>query len=95
MPISERHNPTAIQIAERLKGAGFRARVDQRNEKINVKIRKAQLEKIPYMLVLGDKEVENGTVAVRNRFEGDLGSFSFEKFLELIEDLKKNKAARP
>ena len=47
------------------------------------------------MLVLGDKEVENGTVAVRNRFEGDLGAFSFEKFLELIEDLKKNKTARP
>ena len=71
---------------------GFRSRADLRNEKINGKIRKAQMEKIPYMVVLGDKEVENGTLSVRNRFEGDLGPFSFEKFLELIEDLKKNKA---
>ncbi len=95
MPLSERHNPAAVRVAEKLTGAGFRARIDLRNEKINVKIRKAQLDKIPYMLVLGDKEAENGTVAVRNRFEGDLGAFSFEKFLELIEDLKKNKAVRP
>jgi threonyl-tRNA synthetase len=95
MPISERHNTAASQLSEKLVDLGFRARADLRNEKINGKIRKAQMEKIPYMVVLGDKEIENGSLAVRNRFEGDLGPFSFEKFVELIEDLKKNKLSRP
>jgi threonyl-tRNA synthetase len=95
MPISERHNTAASQLSEKLVSLGFRSRADLRNEKINGKIRKAQMEKIPYMVVLGDKEVENGTLSVRNRFEGDLGPFSFEKFVELIEDLKKNKLSRP
>ena len=69
-------------------GRRLRAKSDLRNEKINLKIRQAQLEKIPYMVVIGDKEVENGMLSVRNRFDGDMGTFSFEKFLELIQDLR-------
>jgi threonyl-tRNA synthetase len=95
MPISERHTEASFAIAAKLAAHGFRSRVDHRNEKVNMKIRKAQLEKVPYMLVIGDKELENGSVSVRNRFEGDRGSFSFEKFLELIQDLRKNRATRP
>jgi threonyl-tRNA synthetase len=95
LPISERHNESAHQFKAKLAQGEFRVKVDTRNEKVNVKIRKAQLEKIPYMIVIGDKELENGTLSVRNRFGGDLGTFSFEKFLQLVQDLRQLKAVRP
>jgi threonyl-tRNA synthetase len=95
MPISERHLGRVRQVESLVSAAGFRVKSDARNEKVNLKIREAQLEKIPYMVIVGDKEVENGTLSVRNRFEGDLGTFSFEKFLELIQDLRQKKAVRP
>jgi threonyl-tRNA synthetase len=95
LPISERHNESAHQLKAKLAQGELRIKVDTRNEKVNVKIRKAQLEKIPYMIVIGDKELENGTLSVRNRFEGDLGTFSFEKFLQLVQDLRQVKAVRP
>jgi threonyl-tRNA synthetase len=95
MPISERHSERVHQLESMLSAAGFRANSDTRNEKVNLKIRKAQLEKVPYMVIVGDREVENGTLSIRNRFEGDLGTFSFEKFLELIQDLRQTKAVRP
>jgi len=95
LPISDRHNEAAHQLQARLMQENIRVKADLRNEKVNVKVRKAQLEKIPYMVILGDKEVENGTLAVRNRFQGDLGTFSFEKFLELLEDLRNKKSVRP
>jgi threonyl-tRNA synthetase len=95
LPISDRHNGYARELQEGLGGEGFRVKSDLRNEKVNVKVRKAQLDKIPYMVILGDKEIEHKTLAVRNRFEGDLGTFSFEKFLELVNDLRDRKSVRP
>ena len=95
MPISERHLERVTQLEVQLKGAGFRVKSDVRNEKVNVKIRKAQLEKVPFMVIIGDREVENGTLSVRNRFNGDLGTFSFEKFRELIQDLIQTRAVMP
>jgi threonyl-tRNA synthetase len=95
LPISERHNAYAQELQSQLAGEGFRAKTDLRNEKVNVKVRNAQLEKVPYMVILGDKELEHKTLAVRNRFEGDLGTFSFEKFLELVKDLRDKKSVRP
>jgi threonyl-tRNA synthetase len=95
LPISDRHNGYARELQEQLVGEGFRVKSDLRNEKVNVKVRKAQLEKIPYMVIIGDKELENKSLAVRNRFEGDLGTFSFEKFLELVKDLRDKKSVRP
>jgi threonyl-tRNA synthetase len=95
LPISEKHTQAVQKLCDKLVAAQFRAKVDLRNEKINLKIRRAQLDKVPFMLVIGDKEVENGMLSVRNRFDGDMGTFSFEKFLELIQHLKSTRAVRP
>lgn len=81
MPISERQTDAVNAVAERLKAAGLRVEADLRNEKIGYKIREAQVQKVPYMLVLGDKEVESGTVSVRSRKDGDIGSMPVEDFL--------------
>ena len=83
MPISERQADAATEVTEQLKAAGLRAEADLRNEKIGYKIREAQMQKVPYMLIIGDKEAESGTVSVRRRGEnGDLGSMSVEEFLQ-------------
>lgn len=82
LPIADRHHEYCYQVNERLREASLRSEVDNRNEKIGRKIRESQLEKIPYMLIVGDREVESGTVAVRSREEGDLGPRSVEEFLE-------------
>ena len=95
LPISQRHGEAASALQARLAQEKIRVRTDLRNEKVNAKIRRAQLEKVPFMVILGDREVEKGTLSVRNRFDGDLGSFSFEKFLDLIQDLRNKKAVRP
>ncbi len=81
LPISERLHDEAAQVEKTLQTAGLRVTSDMRNEKIGYKIREAQLEKIPYMLIVGDKEVENHTVSVRSRKAGDLGSISLDEFL--------------
>ena len=81
LPISERQAETGKGVAERLKAAGLRAEVDLRSEKIGYKIREAQVQKVPYMLVIGDKEAESGTVSVRSRKEGDVGVQSVDDFL--------------
>lgn len=81
LPIGERQHEYANQLKARLEEAGMRVEVDNRNEKIGYKIREAQLEKVPYMLVLGDKEVEARTVGVRSRKEGDIGQMSIEDLL--------------
>ena len=81
LPISERLHDEAAQVEKTLQAAGLRVTSDMRNEKIGYKIREAQLEKIPYMLIVGDKEVENHTVSVRSRKAGDLGSISLDEFL--------------
>ncbi len=84
LPISERTHEYAAQIASKMSAAGFRLETDDRNEKIGYKIREAQLMKIPYMLVIGDKEAEEGVVAVRSRKEGDLGTMTLDAFMEKL-----------
>ena len=78
VPISEVQADYAHQVCEKLVNMGIRAEVDDRNEKMGYRIREAQLQKIPYMLVLGENEKQSGTVAVRNRKKGDLGVMSFD-----------------
>ena len=72
----------ANAFADKCREAGIRIEVDARNEKIGYKIREAQLQKIPYMLIIGEKEMAEGTVAVRSRKSGDLGSMPCEEFLQ-------------
>lgn len=92
LPISERQHDYAKQVYAQLHAAGIRVEVDARNEKIGYKIREAQNEKIPYMLVVGDKEVENGTVSVRARKDGDLGAMAVDAFRAKILDEIATKA---
>jgi len=92
LPIIDKQNEYAEDIANRLRNLGVRVEVDSRNEKIGYKIREAQLEKIPYMLVIGDKEMQNGQVAVRSRKEGDLGPMNFEDFAKKITEEIASKA---
>ena len=92
LPITDRHTEYARKVAELLKLAGIRAELDDRSEKINLKIRDAQLQKIPYMLVIGDREVQNETVSVRNRKHGDQGAQTVHEFLSKIQQLVATKA---
>ena len=91
LPISDAQLEYARKIEEEYRKAGIRIEVDDRNEKIGYKIREAQLQKIPYMLVVGDKEIEANAVAVRSRKEGDLGQVNKEEFLERMKEEIKNK----
>ena len=85
LPISDKHLEYAQDIVEKLQAEGFRVELDDRQEKIGYKIREAQLQKMPYMLILGDKEVEMGSVGVRKRQEGDIGAMKIEEFIEKIK----------
>ena len=91
LPITDRAAAYADQVAAQLDQAGYRVEVDHRNEKIGKKIREAQLEKIPYMLVVGDKEAESGQVAVRARSKGDLGAIDFAAFLAHLKQVVDEK----
>lgn len=86
LPLADRHNDAAAELARKVKAAGGRVEVYDQNEPMRVKIAKAQSQKIPYMAVLGDKEIENGTVSVRDRHEGDLGAWPVEQLLEKIRE---------
>ncbi len=86
IPIADRHKEAAAEFAGELKGVGGRVEVYDQNEPMKVKIAKAQAQKIPYMVVMGDKEVEERSVSVRDRAEGDLGSWEREKFIDVIRD---------
>ena len=93
LPIStEKHAEYANKLAEKLDELGFRVEVDDRNEKIGYKIREAQVQKVPYMLVIGDKEIEEGTVGVRNRKDGDLGAMKVEDFIAKAKEEVDTKA---
>jgi len=81
LPIADRHTAYAREVAAALDASGLRAEVDDRKEKVNYKIREAQLQKIPYMLVVGDKEVSDRAVAVRSRAKGDLGARPLDQFV--------------
>jgi threonyl-tRNA synthetase len=85
LPVSGKFTEYAQKVTQHLKDAGLRAHLDDRNEKLQAKIRDAQLEKIPYMLIVGGKEVEAGTVAVRHRSKGDLGARSLDQFTTDLE----------
>ena len=82
LPIADRHAAYAAGVRDRLASAGLRAELDDRQEKIGYKIREAQLQKVPYMLVVGDREMADGTVAVRSRAAGDQGPAAVEAFIE-------------
>lgn len=92
MSLTDRTSADAKAIKEKLYDAGIRAEIDVRNEKLGYKIREAQLEKIPYMVIIGDKDKENGVISVRSRKEGDLGAMTFEEFLARINNDLKTKA---
>ncbi len=92
LPITDRSRDYAETVAGRLKDAGLRVETDFRSEKIGYKIREAQMQKIPYMLVLGDKEAENGTVTVRKRSGGDQGAMNLEDFITALKSEKKSRA---
>ncbi len=94
LPIADRHADRAHEIEAELKKYGIRVKVDDRSEKIGYKIREAQLQKTPYMLVVGDKEVENGTVSVRHRGEGDIGSMELSSLCDRLADEVKTKAIK-
>jgi threonyl-tRNA synthetase len=92
LPITDRHAEYAQKVVDQLQAAGLRAELDDRKEKVNLKIRDAQLQKIPYMLVVGDREAQDGSVSVRNRKHADQGAQKVEEFLAGIQRLIDSKA---
>jgi threonyl-tRNA synthetase len=95
LPIAERHHDYARQVRDRLAAAGLRVDLDERQEKIGYKIREAQLQKVPYMLVLGDREAAEGLVAVRSRTAGDLGARSLDAFVTSAHEESARKGRAP
>jgi len=93
LPITDRQTEYARNVRKQIDAAGIRATVDERSEKVNLKIRDAQLQKIPYMLVVGDREQQSGKVAVRNRKRGDLGAQPLGDFIAAVRKLIDDKAA--
>ena len=92
IPIADRHQEYANKVLEILKSAGVRAEVDSRSERMNAKVRDAQLMKIPYMLVVGDKEASENAVAVRLRTNENLGATPLDTFLARITNIIKTKS---
>lgn len=82
LPIADRHHEKAFEIERELDAAGIRVSVDDRSEKIGYKIREAQLQKVPYMVLVGDKDIEAGTISVRHRKDGDLGAMQLREFMD-------------
>ncbi|WP_101912629.1 threonine--tRNA ligase [Megasphaera vaginalis (ex Bordigoni et al. 2020)] len=91
LPISERHLSYAKRLQGQLKKLGVRAEVDESNEKIGYKIRKAQMEKVPYMGIIGDKEMEDNTISIRDRVKGDLGAKEIDDFIEHVCELSETR----
>jgi threonyl-tRNA synthetase len=87
LPITDRNLPYAREVAARLEAEGIRTTVDDRSEKVNLKIRDAQMQKVPYMLVIGDREAAAGQVAVRNRKDGDRGVQTVDEFISGVKEL--------
>jgi threonyl-tRNA synthetase len=95
LPIADRHVDYARQVAAQVEAAGLRVEVDARQEKVNYKIREAQVQKVPYMLVVGDREAADGTVAVRSRSAGDLGARRVDAFVEAAVEEVRSRAREP
>ena len=91
LPVTDRANEYCEKVAAQLEKQGFRTEVDYRNEKIGRKIRDAQTEKVPYMVIVGDRDMENGTVSPRHRADGDLGAMSVDEFSALLKRVVDNK----
>ena len=94
LPVTERAVDYCKALANNLEMEGYRVTVDARNEKIGKKIREGQMEKIPYMLVVGDRDMENGTVSPRHRAEGDLGAMDFVDFAKILKEVVDTKAKK-
>ncbi len=95
LPIADRHLDYIYDVKKKLEESGIvRVEIDDRSEKIGYKIREAQLEKVPYMLLVGDKDIEGGTVSIRDRRDGDIGSMSIEEFIAKITEEVKNKVIK-
>lgn len=90
IPIADRHLDAAFDIKNKIYKVGGRVEIFEDSEPLRVKIAKAQSQKIPYMLVLGDKEIETGEVAVRDRQKGDLGKMSIDDFVKLVAEANKH-----
>ena len=91
LPVTDRANEYCEKVAAQLEEQGFRTEVDYRNEKIGRKIRDAQTEKVPYMVIVGDRDMENGTVSPRHRADGDLGAMSMDEFSAMLKQVVDNK----
>jgi threonyl-tRNA synthetase len=95
LPIADRHVEYAWKVAEQLRGRALRVEVDERSESVGKKIREAELKKVPYMLVVGDKEAESGAVAVRRHREGDIGTMAVGEFAEMaVAEVSEKRARR-
>ena len=91
LPISEKQHDYAKVVEEKMKKAGLRVKLDDRNEKIGYKIREAQLEKVPYMVIIGQKEVDENVISVRSRKDGDIGASNTDEFIEKIKEENEKK----
>ncbi|MDE7123948.1 MAG: threonine--tRNA ligase, partial [Eubacterium sp.] len=90
LPIADRHLDRIYEIKKQLEAAGFRVEVDDRSEKIGFKIRSAQLEKVPYMVIVGDKDIENDTISIRSRKEGEIGAVKVQDFITaIVEEIEE------
>lgn len=94
LPIADRHLDYIYEVKKSLEAKGFRCEVDDRSEKIGYKIREAQLEKVPYMVLVGDKDIENHQISIRHRKEGDLGSMNTDEFTNILVEERDNKAIK-
>ena len=94
LPVTDRAADYADEVAAKLDAQGFRVEVDKRSEKIGKKIRETTLEKVPYMLVVGDRDMENATVSPRHRSGSDLGAMSLDEFSALLDEEVKTKAIK-
>lgn len=91
LPIADRHLDYVYDVKKKFEAAGLRVEVDDRSEKIGFKIRSAQLEKVPYMIIAGDKDIENGTISVRSRKDGEQGAMTVDEFIAKITEEVENK----
>ena len=94
LPVTDRAADYCADAAKALEAQGFRVEVDYRNEKIGKKIRDAQMEKVPYMVVVGDRDMENGTVSPRHRSDGDLGAMTMDEFTAILREVVDSKAKK-
>ncbi len=92
LPVADRHLDYVNKIKEQFENAGIRCEVDDRSEKVGFKIRNAQLEKVPYMILAGDKDIENGTISIRSRKNGDEGACTVEEFIKMAKEEVANKS---